>query len=61
MSTGEKLTLWDASEPRRLLAPDGRPMFTECESGWIILQPMGTWPQWRELAWLILESGDPGE
>lgn len=45
---------------RRLVAADGRVEFTEHEGcGWIILTPVRTWQEWRDLAWRILETGDP--
>jgi hypothetical protein len=57
----EKLALSEGDGPRRMLGPDGLPQLTEHPGcGWIILRPVRTWQEWRDLAWLILESGDPG-
>jgi hypothetical protein len=63
MISSEKLTAVGEPGTRRLADPEGRPQFTEdsrCKK-WIILSPIATWQEWRALAWMILESGDPGE
>lgn len=58
----EKLTRDEGPGGTRLSAPDGSPEFSEhLGCGWIILRAARSWEEWRELAWMILETGNPDE
>ena len=61
MAAEEHLQVTGQPGSRRLTAPAGKVEFTEHEDcGWIILTPVRTWQEWRDLAWQVLETGDPG-
>lgn len=47
---------------QRRLCIDGRPEFVEHSAcGWFILGPSRSWPEWRELARLVLATPDPDD
>lgn len=57
---GSSLRVTGLPGSRRLVAPDGTVEFTEHdECGWIILGPVRTWEQWRQLAGVILAAVPP--